>query len=57
MFGAPKMKSCPNCKKEMFYNYHYECFECEKCKKVYNYALQELRPIEDWANEFDEDDY
>lgn len=44
------------CGKEMLYNYHYHCFECD-CGKCYNAFGQELLPIDDWKEEFDEEDY
>lgn len=58
MYGMPKMKECPHDKEEMFYNNHYHMFECHKCGRTYNYGLQELRPLEEWKEEYDsEDDY
>jgi hypothetical protein len=57
MFGMPKMKECPSCKEQMFYDNHYHCFECS-CGKTYNYGLQELAPKRQWKDEYDsEDDY
>lgn len=49
-------KECPNCKETMFYDGYYHCFECS-CGKCYNFALQELRPKEEWQGYMDEDDY
>lgn len=48
-------KTC-TCGKEMSYNYHYECYECS-CGKVFNAAGQELAPIGQWKQEWEEDDY
>ena len=47
---------CKNCKKEITYNYRYHCFECS-CGKTYNAGGQELRPREDWQEEYDEEYY
>lgn len=44
------------CGKIIEYNYHYECFDCT-CGKTYNAVGQELRPVQDWKEEFDEEDY
>lgn len=52
-----KPKQCKNCREEMFYNHGYQCYECGKCGKVFNALGQELRPIEDWKEDYDEDDY
>lgn len=52
-----EFKNCPSCKTIMIYNNHYHCFECGKCKKTYNYGLQELRPINEWKEEYDSEDY
>ncbi|MFL6470190.1 MAG: hypothetical protein ACJ71H_04990 [Nitrososphaeraceae archaeon] len=57
MYGMPKMKKCPNCNKEMFYNSHYHMFECDNCEKTYNANLQELAPLEQWQDEYDNEDY
>lgn len=48
---------CKNCKNEMTYNTHYQCYTCH-CGKTYNAVGQELAPLEDWKDEYDaEDDY
>jgi hypothetical protein len=39
----------------MDYNHYYHCYECN-CGKVYNAAGQELRPIEEWKDEYEEED-
>lgn len=51
------IKPCKNCKTDMVYNNHYHCYECHNCGKTYNGAMQELRPIEDWKDEYDNEDY
>lgn len=51
-----KTKKCKACGNEMFYNYHYHAYECG-CGKTYNAAGQELRPIKEWADEYDNEDY
>lgn len=47
-----------NCKcgKLTEYNSYYFCYECE-CGKVYNAVGQELAPIEDWKEDWEDDDY
>lgn len=50
-------KNCPNCNEQMYYDGYYHCFECGECGKTYNYALQELRPKEEWQGYMDEEDY
>jgi transposase-like protein len=57
MYGMPKMKNCPNCNEEMFYNNRYHMFECNDCEKTYNYSLQELAPLSEWKDEYDNEDY
>lgn len=47
---------CKSCGYEMKYNTHYHCYKCT-CGKTYNGIGQELRPIEDWKEEYDEDYY
>ena len=48
---------CKNCKREIEYNHYYHCYECS-CGKVYNVVGNELAPIEDWREEYEEgDDY
>ena len=51
------MKEC-KCGKQMFYNTHYQCYECS-CGKVYNALGQELAPVSQWKDEWDNepDDY
>ena len=44
---------CKNCNREIFYNQRYQCYEC-KCGKVYNAVGNELAPIVQWREEFDE---
>jgi hypothetical protein len=51
-----KPKKCSQCGNLMDYNYHYHCYECN-CGKVYNAAGQELQPIENWEDEYNEEDY
>lgn len=51
-----EIKNCLNCNKAMYYNNHYHAYECS-CGKTYNAFLQELRPIENWAEEYDNEDY
>ena len=50
-----KIMKC-KCGKEMFYDYHYHCYECE-CGKCYNAVGNELAPRSDWQDEYDEEDY
>lgn len=52
-----KSKPCPNCQNEMWYNSHYHMFECDECQKTYNYGLQELAPLAQWKDEYDNEDY
>lgn len=52
-----KTMDCKNCGNTMPYNNYYHCYECDKCGKVFNGAGQELRPIEDWRDEYEEDYY
>lgn len=47
---------CKECGEEIFYNYHYECFECD-CGACYNGAGGELAPISQWKDEYDSEDY
>jgi len=49
-----KVKECPNCKNIMLYNSKYHCYNCN-CGKTYNGTLQELRPISEWKDEYDEE--
>lgn len=51
----PKMMDC-KCGKEMFYDYSYQCFECD-CGKTYNAVGSELASKSQWADEFDNEDY
>ena len=44
------------CGKLISYNYHYHCYECD-CGKVYNGAGQELAPVSEWRDEYDNDNY
>ncbi|MCM3227549.1 hypothetical protein [Terribacillus saccharophilus] len=48
-----KIKKCEHCNRDMAYNYHYQAYEC-KCGKVYNAVGQELAPIENWAEEYND---
>lgn len=48
---------CKNCTTTMYYKHSYQCYECPNCSKVYNDLGQELRPIEDWREEYDEEYY
>lgn len=48
---------CPNCKDEIHYfNHRYQAYECN-CGKTYNALGQELAPISDWKDEYDEEYY
>lgn len=47
---------CKNCKREINYNYHYHCYECYNCGKVYNINGSELAPVDHWRDEYDVDD-
>ena len=51
-----KMKTC-KCGQMMPYNIHYHMYECDKCETTYNGAGQELRPVDDWKDEYEEGDY
>lgn len=51
-----KEKQCKQCKSVMEYNYHYQCYQCN-CGKVYNAFGQELAPVDNWADEYDNEDY
>ena len=50
---AMKEKQCPQCKNIMVYNYRYQAYTCN-CGKTFNALGQELRPISDWKDEYDE---
>lgn len=52
----PKIKECPSCNEPMVYNNAYHMFQCD-CGKTYNYALQELAPLSQWKDEYDNEDY
>lgn len=45
---------CKQCNSVIDYNSHYHCFECS-CGKTYNSVGQELQPVEDWKDEYNED--
>lgn len=45
---------CKSCRREMDYNRYYHCYECE-CGKTYNAVGEEIRPVEEWKDEYDED--
>lgn len=46
---------CNQCKNIIVYNSYYNCFECN-CGKTYNVLGQELRPREEWQDEYDNED-
>lgn len=54
--GSVIMMEC-KCGKLMQYNHHYQCYECDHCNRVYNAMGQELAPIDEWANDWDNEDY
>lgn len=51
-----KPMKCPNCKKEIPYNHHYQCYECQ-CGEVYNALGNELAPLNQWKDEYDNEEY
>ena len=50
-----KIMDCKNCGKKIVYNSYYHCYDCSNCGKVYNGVGQELRPVEDWRDDYEED--
>lgn len=54
MLGNEIFKICRSCKRYMQYNQHYHCFQCD-CGKCYNGALEEIRPLKEWKDEYDEE--
>ena len=51
-----KMKTC-KCGQMMPYNSYYHMYECQACDTTYNAAGQELRPVAEWKDEYEEGDY
>lgn len=50
-----KTMTC-ECGNEIVYNNHYQCYSCH-CGNCYNAVGNALAPLEEWANEYDSEDY
>lgn len=49
-----KMLTC-KCGQTLPYNHYYHCYNCS-CGKCYNAAGSELAPLDEWREEYDQEE-